>query len=234
MVVEKSEKTETKPKLKPYPFKGTGINENAALCMAKMVVPMCPCESDADAERIDAVFERQGRERKTRPPKEFRGVDNCQSGRWRNRWWEECEKLGHNPYFLKTVTTRTETVVDDEGYVTGTRQREIVKEHLNVVQVPISLRHDSGRGVAVSIAKGARSLMQMGYQNVCMMRNCELPAKLRYLHGEFCNERHARLTKADQEEVFLIVWGSERTKWQKRRADQLDDLNIGEAEKIVY
>jgi hypothetical protein len=227
-----TEKTEAGPKLKPYPFKGSGVNENAALCMAKMVVPMCPCESDADAERIDAVFERQGRERRTRPPSEFRGVDNCQSGRYRDQWWVDCEKLGHNPYFLKTVTTREETVVDENGYVTGKRQKEVVKERLNVVQVPISLRHDSGRGVPQAVGRGAKTLMQLGYQNVCMMRNCELPAKLRYSHGEFCNDRHARLTKADQEEVFLVVWGSERTKWQKLRADQLDELNLGEAVKI--
>jgi len=218
--------------LKPYPYKGSGVNENAAVRMVKMVVPQCPCESDADAQRIEDAFERQGLKRRTRPIQKYRGIDNCQSGRFRYGWWEDCEAKGHNPYWSSTVTQREETVTDENGYVTGTRIKEVIKEHLNVVQVPVSRRHDSGQAVPLARQRGAKFLHELGFKNVCEMRNCENPARLRFKFGEFCSERHARLVQADNKKVMLIVGGDEESQWQEKREEQLQELALGPVTKI--
>ena len=200
--------------------------------MIKMVVPECKAESDADAERIENAFERRGLKRRTRPPLHLRGQENHQSGQYRAGWWEECEASGHNPYWTVTETIRQEDVVDEEGFVTGQRQKLVTKEFLNVIQVPMSPRHDAGQSVAGAIARGARFLPDMGYQNVCMMRNCENTSTLRWDFGEFCNERHARLVYADLRKVMLIVHAAGEEIAGQTMEDQLQELYLGPAKEL--
>jgi hypothetical protein len=202
------------PSLKKYPYKGMGVSENAAVRVVWMVMPQCPVPINPDDPKFDIE------------------VPNCQAGRFRPGWWDECEKLGHRPYVTVIDKIIEEKQYDDDGYeVPGsTRSRRIRKERLNVTQVTHSIRHDSGHEVQNNLARGFKFLPDLGYENLCMMRSCERPAEIKTQYGIFCNERHARLIGADTENEFLYAGDSAADR--KEKAKQLAAIDLGQIEAV--
>jgi hypothetical protein len=208
---------EPKAKLKKYPYRGMGVNENAAVRVVWMVQPMCSIPATEYLKKPDGSYE-------SNPA--YTGEVNCQSGKWRDKWWEECEALGHHPYEYDVDRFVDIVEYDDEGVETSRKRKRIRRTGLNMTQVSHSIRHDSGRNVAQSVAKGYKFLPELGYENLCMMRSCETPAKIKTRYGIFCNERHARLVGADVEQIFLIEGGDQASQHARKKAAQLQEIQL--------
>lgn len=217
---------EKKEALKPFPFKNMGVNENAIVRMIKMVAPYCPVDDRpmikkyVDGRVIDAV----------NPA--YTGEANCQSGAYTRGWEKECESKGHNPYY----TTRTHEVleddVDENGYIIGSKRKIIKEQLLNVVQVSLSVRHNSGDEVNSARRRGFKFLPELGYEEVCEMRACFTKVHLQTSYGKFCNERHARLVAADYRKLTLVVGSPDMEGWAEERENQLNDINLGSVKAL--
>ena len=79
--VDRVPEASTEPKaLQPFPFTEGGVNENAAIRMVRMVIPLCPADSNPEILRRDGS---------SIPNPRYTGEPNCQQvykfnnmGRW--------------------------------------------------------------------------------------------------------------------------------------------------------
>ena len=180
-----------------------GVREASNIRMKVMAAPRCPVSEDPNKSGYDGTLNCQHE-------------TNSSAG-----WWNLCESRGHDPYHTVTKKTVKEDVEaeDGTGLVTGTRKRVLTTKKLNTVQVPIGTRFHSGRGETISRGlKGRKTLTEMGYNEKCEFRNCELDAKLKSKYGMYCGDRHARLVGADVEAIMLSAKAGEKSK-QLREID---------------
>ena len=174
-----------------------GVREGGNIRMKKMARPICPVVDDPESPK-------------------YTGEPNCQ--RMHNNypgWWDYCANQGHEPYFtVKKKTVKEDVEAEDgSGLVTGERKRVLTTRKLNMVQVAIGTRFNSGHGERYSRdLKGRKTLSEFGYAEKCEFRNCELDAKLKSKYGMFCGDRHARLIGADVEGLMLSVKKGEAAK----------------------
>ena len=200
-------------KLESLPQRQMGVRESANVRMKKMARPVCPIQDDPDKPG-------------------YTGEPNCQ--RLHNNypgWWDYCANQGHDPYFSKVpAKTVTENILSDkegeEGLIIGRRERQVGGgKKLNMVQVVIDTRHNSGRGERYSKGlKGRKELSEFGYAEKCEYRNCEIDAKLQTRYGMFCNDRHARLIGAAVEGMMLAT--NRRGSLQREANKDLRDLEL--------
>lgn len=208
----------------PYPFNDGGVNENAAIHMLKMVVPICP--ADPNPEIV-------GRDGSTRPNPRYTGDPNCQNeykfnnmGRWDVK---KCESLGHNPWYTEFRKSVVSDVIDDNGWVIEQKTKVKVERRLNVIQVSQNPRHTNGTEVALALARGARFLGDFGIKAPCEFRNCTKPVTVKTRYGNYCNERHARLVAADIRKIMLPIGGDPISEDQafEEREKLLEEIPIG-------
>lgn len=209
--------------LKPYPFHDGGVNENAAIRMISMVIPLCPMDSNPEILKKDGT---------SIPNPRYTGEPNCQQAFKKNEHgvWDvaRCISLGHNPYYTVFRKPRTEEVLDAQGYVTESKVRVLKEERLNIIQVSDNPRHTNRTEVALALAKGCKFLEEFGIASPCEFRNCTQPQRIDTKYGKYCSERHARLIAADFKRVILPVGGDPYTQDQAmdERNSMLENLNI--------
>ncbi len=184
--------TAPKEKKQSLPQLQIGVRETSNIRMILLAAPRCPVVSDPNSDK-------------------YTGEVNCQVETANAvGWWNTCENRGHDPYFSTTKRARKvpvfSTVEGEEDIITGYREKVTTTRTLNTVRVPLGTRYNSGRAVQQSIArKGRKTLTEMGYNEKCEFRNCELDATFRSKYGNFCGDRHARLIGADVEGIALAV-----------------------------
>lgn len=210
-------------KLKPYPFRDGGVNENAAIRMIKMVIPLCPADPNPEILRRDGT---------SIPNPRYTGEPNCQQvhkfnnmGRWDVAG---CEALGHDPWHTVFRKTILEDVLDEDGWVVETKTRVKSEKRLNVIQVSDNPRHTARTEVALALARGSRFLADFGIEAPCEFRNCTKPVEIKTRFGMYCSERHARLVGADFKGILLPVGGDPYTqeKALEQREELLENINI--------
>lgn len=142
------------------------------------------------------------------------------------RWWVKCEDAGHNPYITEQIREVSEQVTgpdpDDASVtiVTGTKIKKVVVERPNLVQVPLDMASNDGRGPdRFARDKGFRQLEEVGYEPLCQLHNCWLAATLSCEFGEFCSKEHARLVGAMAEGVALEVLDRRKRRAQLRAVE---------------
>jgi hypothetical protein len=209
--------------LRPYPFQDGGVNENAAIRMIKMVIPICPADPNPEILKRDGT---------SVPNPRYTGEENCQQifkinneGRWDV---DKCIARGHDPYHTTFRKTIVEDVVGEDGYVIETKTRVKSEKRLNVIQVSDNVRHSTKMEVALALARGCKFLEDFGIEAPCEFRNCVKPVKVDTRYGKFCSERHARLVGADARQIFLLVGGDPYTqdKALEEREQTLENINI--------
>jgi hypothetical protein len=189
-------------KLKDIPGFSMGVRDNSAMRMIKLMRPVCP------NSKIEMEQDRFGNWRAVQKGPD---VQNCQLDG--GKWWLECEKRGHNPYF-RTVqwTTRKpkwETDPDNPDQKVLTGEVVILHEAImpNIRQTAISPRMNSGRGAVRAIEnKGARRLKDFGYEEVCQFRNCQKKVDRKGKsreYGDYCSIYHLSLVAADVQGIIL-------------------------------
>jgi hypothetical protein len=178
--------------LKEIPGWSQGVRDNAAIRMVKMIRPVC-LHSQKEYEQTP-----EGRIIERRTPGQ---EPNCQTRG--GAWWETCEALGHNPYYRKRVWYSKQDVFETDAATgeqvkTGDRVVRHEDEIPNIKQVPAHVRVNSGRGPQFRHDnRGYRYLPEMGFAEVCEMRNCQKPVKVESLYGKYCSSNHAALCGAD-------------------------------------
>lgn len=222
-----------KEALKKIPGHSQGVRENSAQRMVKLNRPICPnsrqeFETDSNGRIV---------------PKE-KGPDtqNCQLAG--GKWWEQCEALGHDPYFTnRTWYTKKDKLEEQEvdGQKVVVKTGEYLVPHTervpNIAQVAINVRINNGKGAQVAIErKGFRRLKDAGYEEVCQFRNCQkpvTPAGTSRKYGGYCTLKHLQLVAADQESIMLtqgslLPMDSQRA--QQARERQLREIAVGAVE----
>lgn len=209
---------------KPYPWNDGAVNENAAIRVIRMVKAECPVDPTPEIRQKDGSY---------KPNPRFTGEQNCQqlyklnnNGKWDVA---KCIEIGHDPYHTELRRTIVDDVINDDGEVVDQRTKILVEKRLNVIQVSLNVRHNTGRDMELAVAYGARPLEDFGYITPCEFRNCVKPKQVKTRYGEYCSERHARLVAADARGIFLPVGGDAYTedKATQERNDILENLNIG-------
>lgn len=215
----------TEKKLQPYPFHDGGAKDNLPIRMRRMAVPYCP--SDSRPELLD-------KSGNAFPNPHYTGEENCQEvyklnnmGRWDV---EKCESLGHEPYYTTLRRKVIEEVIDDDGFVTESKVRVKVTRRLNVMPIPISVRHATWKSMELAVARGAKPLEEFGYMTPCDYRQCSQPVKIKTQYGDYCSERHARLIAADARGVLLPIsadtGGETADKTEMEREDLLESIRL--------
>lgn len=206
-----------------------GVRVNAALRDMKLAQPICP-HSKVEMER-DALGV-------PRPKDVGPSTTNCQ--REGGKWWESCEKRGHDPFYTTHKWFVPQDVLEETSpgvwKKTGTDLIAHEERTLNVTAVAISIRHNQGKGVIKAIQnKGFKRLKDMGYYEVCQFRACQKPVSSKWKskkYGEYCSRDHMALVAADHEGVALTYVHSEfnadhLTREQRRRDRELSEVLIG-------
>ncbi len=207
------------PKKASLPQLEMGVREQSNIRMKKFARPICPIQD------LEELVQRDGT---IIPNPNYDGSINCQ--REMNGypgWWIVCEKRGHDPYFTVKRRIVKEPVVDEEqdGLITGYRERRVVTKKLNMTQVALGTRFHSGRGEAISVGlKGRKELSEFGYNDLCEYRNCERDATIDTRYGKFCGDRHARLIGADVESFMLETSRNQTLK--KSANKQLKEIDL--------
>lgn len=132
------------------------------------------------------------------------------NGQSRKQWWVRCLDAGHNPYVSVHEDTIEESVyeIDEDGdkVRTGTKTKIKVREEYNIIQVPLDLGINSGRGPEDGEKqKGFKNLEEIGVKPVCQLWDCWQPVKIRSPYGDYCSIQHARMIAAHQDGVAVEV-----------------------------
>lgn len=207
--------------LKPYPYREAGgATDIGAIRSLKMVAPYCPIEGNPL--------------RGGAPNPRYTGEMNCQQafrlpgqGRWDI---EACEKAGHKPYYFTQETVHLENVVDKDGVISGQREIRRGGEKLNIIEVALSVRQETGNSMNLAVARGVRTLESFGFSSPCEYRQCFQPKRIHTKFGEYCSERHARLIAADFKKKILPLRGGDpntEDQMQDERDEILDAINLG-------
>lgn len=218
----------SKEELKKIPGFSQGVRPNSAVRMVKLARPICPNSSlkmvrGEDGKWVAAEVQEA----------------NCQlSGD--PRWWEQCEALGHNPYWTVRVWYEPVdiTTEDENGdlIVTGTKRVKHTVKRPNLAQVAVGIRHNSGLGAKVKITKhGFKRLGDIGFEECCQFRNCQKPLDPKFTgtnFGNYCSYEHAALIGADIEGILLNypeprLNGTEYEKIKREREKQLREGMLG-------
>jgi len=197
---------------KKIPGFSQGVRANAAVRTVKLAAPVCP--NSQRKRNSDGSWSEIGQ--------------NCQLAG--GKWWELCESLGHDPYFSVQTYYETVDVLDDEGFVVGTKKKAIEVRRPNIRQTALNRRHNSGNGVKNAMEKkGRKRLADIGYEEVCQFRNCQNPVNSRYTtpaFGAYCSFEHLSLVAADSQEIMLpqingVTEGPNIEKVRQRRQKML-------------
>ena len=182
---------EKKAPLKELPGWSQGVREGSAIRMRKMVQPICPfSQKEYEQTPEGRLIERRSA-----------GVQpNCQKRG--GAWWGDCEAAGHDPYNRTRVWYSKrdifETDADGEQVKTGERTVRHEDKIPNIAQVAAHIRVNSGRGPQYKHDQhGFRFLHEAGFAEVCEMRNCQKPATVETVYGNYCTKGHAALVGAD-------------------------------------
>lgn len=215
----------TTKELKQIPGFTMGVRQNSSVRMVKLASPICPYS------RVELERTPDGRWIPSTKPK---GETNCQLAG--GKWWEECERRGHDPYYSTRVwyTTQDQWEEDEEGNQILVGQRTIRHEERrpNIIQCPIGLRYGGAQDPYYKLRrsmerKGRKRLTDIGYQEVCQYRNCQRPVNPKYRsrrYGDYCSLEHLQLVAADWNEIKLVQLtgrfelGEETAIRQKREA----------------
>ena len=181
----------TQTKGKTIPGFSQGVRENSAIRMKKMVQPICPHSQT----KYDTTPEG-----KLVPRRDAGQQPNCQIRG--GQWWKECETLGHDPYNRTRIWYSKEDQFDTdstgEQVQTGVRTVRHEDKIPNIAQVAAHIRVNSARGPELKKQNaGFRDLVEMGFDPVCEMRNCQKPVEFTSNYGEYCSRNHAALCAAD-------------------------------------
>lgn len=205
-----------------------GVLADSALRMMKLARPICPySEMKVKLDRDNKII-----------PVDLGLPPNCQ--RAGGAWWVDCEAAGHDPYFTNRVwyTTHDKMGVDEDGdtVVVGVKKVKHEERYPNIAQVAIALRINNGLGVVKAIQqKGYKRLADLGYEEVCQMRNCQKsvnPKCKSVIFGDFCSTAHLQLVAADREGVILTRIGTgldtgKEAQVRQKRAKQLREVVVG-------
>jgi hypothetical protein len=142
----------------------------------------------------------------------------------RRNWWADCP---HNPYFYEGFEEIIEPKFKEDENGDMIFEGEVKKlrpiKRLNLTQVPLSIRHYSGRFVEIcQREKGFVLPSELGYTDLCQYNDCWLQVKVKTAYGDFCSVDQARLIAADDGTVALEVF--DRT----QRNAQLRKINVTE------
>ncbi len=183
---------EKKVELKTLPTRSGPIRLRSAGREVKLVIPVCP--------------EGQKRDEQGNPT----SVDCRKEQNGRRGWWDFCESQGHNPYFRHVVKYSIEdnwvTREDGSEEAVGKKRVKTRDEWVpNVKGVAWSPNISSGQSVQrAMVRRGAKRLEEMGYREVCMLKNCMMPAEFYSVrYGAYCTERHARVAAASVSGVLF-------------------------------
>jgi hypothetical protein len=190
--------------LKKMPGFTSGLLADSALRMIKLARPICP------NSKIKVELDANGRI----IPVDTGADPNCQ--RAGGEWWIACETKGHNPYFTTRVwyTKHDKLGQDEDGdtVVVGTKMVKHEEKYPNMSQVAISPRVNSGKGAVDAIAKkGFKRVGDIGYEEVCQMRNCQKPVSPKFKsrqYGDYCSVEHLQLIAADRNGIMLVQTGT--------------------------
>lgn len=215
-----------KPKLEKIPGFSQGVRVNSAQRMIKLAVPICPF-SQVEHER-DSGGQLRAKEKSP-------GEQNCQ--REGGRWWDECIKREHDPYFRTQTWYTMEPILeqDDKGRLVKTGDQWIHHSirQPNISQVAVNVRINSGKGAMRKIERhGFKRLSDLGYEEVCQYRNCQKPVSPQATsrkYGAFCSRMHLALVTADVESEMLhqpnsYLNGNESEKVLRARDRQLREV----------
>lgn len=182
-----------KEDLKTLPSTSHAIRLRSAGREVKMVLPTCP--------------EGQLRDEQGNPTSDdCRIIANSARG-----WWDTCESKGHNPYFRHIVKYRLEDnwVTNPETGEEESKGKKRIKVRdewvPNVKGIAWSPNISSGQSVERAIIRrGAKRLYEIGYNEVCMLKNCMKPAAFFSIRfGAYCTEKHARVAAASVSGVLF-------------------------------
>jgi hypothetical protein len=219
-------------KLEKIPGFSQGVRVNAAQRMIKLNRPICP------NSKVEMEWDRNGK-----PIAKEKGPDtqNCQMAG--GRWWEACEALGHDPYFMTRKWETKEDILEPEvkdGKPTGRllKTGEAIIPHEsrlpNLSQVAVSTRINNGKGAIDAIGqKGFRRLRDAGYEEVCQFRNCQksvIKSATSRQFGSYCSLEHLQLIAASEQEIMLTqgaLLPVDSTKAAQKRAAQLREVIVG-------
>lgn len=162
--------------------------------MVKMSKPSCPSRKDENGEII---------------------FEGCQdSGVY--QWWNTCT---HGPYTStverRNVKTLTEDMEDGTRRVTGKEEIRFEVETPNLVQVPLSLRVNSGRSIDNKKALGYLMPEDLGFASFCQFVDCwsqEITHRTAY--GNYCCEWQAKTIAADENEDKLEILDAKKRQRQ--------------------
>lgn len=217
----------SKQELKPIPGFSEGVNLNSALRMITLAQPICP------NSRIEMVKDSNGNlVRKEKGPDQ----QNCQLAG--PGWQKACEEKGHNPYFNTRVWYTTEDILetDAEGRLIKKGEQYIKHEvtQPNLTQVAVTVRINQGKGAVDAIEKkGFKRLKDVGYQEVCQLRNCQRPVSPRGTSrkfGAYCSLEHLQVVAADEQGIALTqgaLLPSDAPRARQKREHQLREISVG-------
>ncbi len=131
----------------------------------------------------------------------------------RPRWWETCEHSPYQTHSERPETTPTLDTLDDGTVVkTGEQTRIVYETGWNLVQIKLSERVNSGRGIERARAKGMLLPEEKGLSPFCQYFDCwSQDIRYRTAHGDYCNERQAK-------EIALEEIGEAREVHDERKA----------------
>lgn len=226
MAATKAGATPAQEELKTIPGFSQGVRENSQVRTIKMNSPICPNSK---------ITMEKGPDGSLRAKPQSAESQNCQAEG--GKWWIECEKRGHNPYFRVQTWTSVEPDYEEQedGSLLLTGEKKYLHKELlpNVVQVPVNVRINQGIGARLSVEnKGRRRLTEAGYAEVCQYRNCQKPIDPRYDKsrvGSYCSLYHLQLVAADEAGEFLQQVAKVSVGPSSRRIRQKREKQLREA-----
>lgn len=140
-------------------------------------------------------------------------------------WWKLCPE-DHDKYFThsEVEVPKRQVEVGEDGVrrIIGSTTELVDKRELNVTQIPMTARVNSGKSMEDAVYHGCVTMEELGYKHTCEYQNCfAQPDELIITpYGTFCSVSQAQLVGADEEEVVLEVHD------QKKRKAQLNSINL--------
>jgi hypothetical protein len=190
--------TATKSKGKLYKVKSTP-QLTKPMRLVKMLQPFCE-------EHLPGSYQS-----KADPTHPNAGVLSSPDGSVhpRSGWTKGCLEAGHDPFVTKyTVLLKKPTYQEQEidgelvNVKTGETEYEVLRERLNIEQVPFDLKAYSAQGIRDAIELGWVFPEERGYAPYCEFRNCFVQnPKFRTPVGTYCNR--------DQAAVMVLYMGGD-------------------------
>jgi hypothetical protein len=171
----------------------------------------------------------------------------CQAEYKHPLWWKLCPKE-HDMFYTTTqgymekqpdgtfrrITVERVPIVEEKDgrrVISGYEEIELpIKRTLNLVQVPMGVRVNSGKALLDARYWGFKDLGDFNLRFMCEYRDCwEQPDTLLDTpYGRFCTATQARLVGADEEGIVMEVYDEKKRKAQLRaiNLEHIDDSDV--------